>query len=381
MKVFLHRAVPCRCTDSRESATRKIWTAAVALLLTTGGSPAASAQTYIAIDLHPSGFASSEARGVADGQQVGAGVGPTTSGQRHALLWTGAANSVVDLHPSGYASSEARGIADGQQVGLGNSGSPLFFTSAFLWSGTAESVVKLGDGFAFANAIRDGQQVGATGDNVQHALLWTGSAQSVVDLHPRGYFLSQTWGVADGQQVGLGTWPESGREIHALLWWGTADSFVDLHPSGFESSVALGLADGQQVGYGGVPGGGRHALLWSGTAASVVDLHPTGYVVSEGHGIANGQQVGYGASPGAPVHGLLWSGTAASVLDLHQFLPEGYNESLALGIDSEGNIVGSARGPATGGNYHAILWRAMPCAMGPPKRLSLAACQPAEGRR
>src|SRR5262245_61405655 len=74
-----------------------------------GGVPPRAAAEYIAIDLHPSGFTSSEAFGVSGGQQVGVGAGPATGGQIHALLWTGSAASVVDLHPSGFTSSEAAG--------------------------------------------------------------------------------------------------------------------------------------------------------------------------------------------------------------------------------------------------------------------------------
>jgi len=144
-------------------------------------------------------------------------------------------------------------------VGLGNGGSPLFFTSAFLWSGTAESVVKLGDGFAFANAIRDGQQVGATGDNVQHALLWTGSAQSVVDLHPSGFSETVARGVAAGRQVGWGT--SADGSTHALLWKSTANSVVDLHvflPATFVNSKATGIdASGNIIGTA-----DGHPILW-----------------------------------------------------------------------------------------------------------------------
>ena len=46
------------------------------------------------------------------------------------------------------------------------------------------------------------------------------------------------------------------------------------------------------------------------------------------------------------VHAMLWSGTAASFIDLHSFLPEGRTNSVARGIDSEGNIVGYADGQA-----------------------------------
>jgi hypothetical protein len=70
--------------------------AALAVLVLSGAQPAAAA--YVAIDLHPSGFTSSEALGVSGGQQVGFGES-VEGGGPHALLWTGSAGSVVDLHP------------------------------------------------------------------------------------------------------------------------------------------------------------------------------------------------------------------------------------------------------------------------------------------
>jgi hypothetical protein len=63
-----------------------------------------------------------------------------------------------------------------------------------------------------------------------------------------------------------------------------------------------------------------------------------------------GRQVGYGEiGATGPTHALLWNGTAESVVDLHGFLPPGFQTSKAQGIDTSGNIIGTADG-------HAILW-------------------------
>jgi len=78
--------------------------------------------SYTFVDLNPSGFTESEARGVSGGQQVGYGCGPVTGDQIRALLWSGTAESYVDLHswvPSGYGRSFAQGIdASGNIVGM-----------------------------------------------------------------------------------------------------------------------------------------------------------------------------------------------------------------------------------------------------------------------
>jgi len=82
-----------------------------------------------------------------------------------------------------------------------------------------------------------------------------------------------------------------------------------------------------------------------------INPHPSGFTSSVAQGVSDGQQVGWGAGPatGNQVHALLWAGSAASVVDLHAFLPPGFTSSQALGIDADGNIVGVASGPASGG--------------------------------
>jgi hypothetical protein len=130
---------------------------------------------------------------------------------------------------------------------------------------------------------------------------------------------------------------------------------IDLHPRGFIESRAFGISGGQQVGFGIDGSGVPHALLWTGSAASLVDLHPRGFEFSEARGVSGGQQVGFGLDGG--FHALLWTGSAASAVDLNAFLPPGFTEAEANGIDAEGNIVGLAFGPA---GFHAFLWTVVP---------------------
>ena len=61
-----------------------------------------------------------------------------------------------------------------------------------------------------------------------------------------------------------------------------------------------------------------------------------------------------GSATGGEYHALLWNGSAASYVDLHQFLPTGFVSSYAEGIDSYGNIVGEAEDSL--GNAYAIVW-------------------------
>jgi hypothetical protein len=148
---------------------------------------------------------------------------------------------------------------------------------------------------------------------------------------------------------------------HASLWQGTAASRVDLHPASnaYESTTAYGVDATNQVGWGQVTSTlFNHALLWSGTAASVVDLNPAGYDSSAAFGVAGGRQVGEGSSSLTGLtHALRWLGSANSVLDLHNFLPSGFAQSTALGIDAAtGNIIGVAFQTNADVNGVAVMW-------------------------
>ena len=68
------------------------------------------------------------------------------------------------------------------------------------------------------------------------------------------------------------------------------------------------------------------------------------------NGAADGQQVAFARGPatGNNAHAMLWRGTAASAMDLNAFLPSGFTNAQATGIDQNRDIVGFARGPATG---------------------------------
>ena len=342
--------------------------AAIGAVLTAGMlTGARAAAIYTAIDLNPSGFTSSVAEGIGDGQQVGFAA---NGGPGQAILWTGTAASALNLNPSGLGLpfSSANGVANGQQVGSAFHSNDNI-NHAILWTGTAASAVDLTpSGFiqaAFAG-IADGQQVGFGVDtsNNPHALLWTGTAASAVDLNPSGFTSSFGEAVGDGQQVGFAV--TTGGNRQALLWTGTAASALNLTPSGFPNSEALGVGDGQQVGYA-TPATGvnNHAILWTGTAASAVDLNPNGFTDSIARGVANGQQVGQAAGPATGSHNqaFLWTGTAASAVDLNTFLPAGFTDSEAGRIDENGDIVGLASGPATAGNNHAFLWEPVAAAV------------------
>lgn len=139
--------------------------------------PSASADP---VSLHPAGYSASYALGCGGSQTVGAGF-PTSSGQRRALLWTGAlSSSVVNLHPLTHSESEAHETDGATQVGYATI-SGLF--RPVLWRGSATSVIDLlPQGFTrgVAYAVDQDQQVGyvRNGSNPARAARWFGSATS-----------------------------------------------------------------------------------------------------------------------------------------------------------------------------------------------------------
>lgn len=349
----------------------------LSLIKAQSAAPAPAIQHYTMIDLTPTGATSATAVGISGAQQFG-NVGfpsPTTPGttENHVVLWSGSANNFTDL-----GVGNALAVGDGQQVGFNA------FGQAALWSGTPDSYVGLnpvGWDTSAASGVGGGQQVGTANRQqpcglkkggacggtytVMQPFLWTGSAASAVNLTPfgLGFGAGQAFGTDGVQQVGIG------RQVvgfgafsqpFAVLWLGTADSAINLNPAGSTESAAYAVVGGQQVGY---IYSFHHAALWRGTAASAVDLHPSGYTSTEARATNGVQQAGSGfVSTGTNLpafsHALVWSGSAASVVDLNQFMPPGFIQSAATGIDAAGNIVGWAstgpRGQAP--NLHAVMW-------------------------
>ena len=167
---------------------------------------AASAVAYKATLLHPlSGYSDSFGYGVSGGSQAGYG---NVGGNSHALLWSGTPASAVDLHPAGFANSQAASVSGSRQLGIGFVAATNQY-HALLWQGTATSFVDLHPaGFtnSFGYNVSGNIQVGfgTAPGSVEHALLWRGTAASVVDLHPAGYGRSTASDVSGSNQVGYG---------------------------------------------------------------------------------------------------------------------------------------------------------------------------------
>lgn len=334
------------------------------------------AQSYVVIDLSPAGSVGSSAAGASGTQQVGSAGFVSGAGQtpvNHAVLWSGSAAGAIDL-----GVGTALAVGDGQQVGSANN-------RAALWLGSAGSRVDLNPAQwtqSAAAGAGGGRQVGSATRSVVcttkkgqcpggvrtefHPFMWSGSAASAVDLTPLGLGFGAGRALAtDGlQQVGIGFQVIGVNAFSgpfAVVWSGAADSAVNLNPPDASTSQANGVYGGQQVGYGYVP---SRALLWKGSADTKVELHPAGFESSVANATNGVQQVGSGFVVGASAgvthrHALVWSGSAESAVDLNQFLPPGYTDAAANGIDAAGNIVGwASKGPSdVAANVHAVLWK------------------------
>ncbi len=317
----------------------------------------AFAQQYHSNDVTPPGPKTGKLTGAASGTMAGGG------SNNHAYQLTGNGLNAVDLHPAGWINSMAASTDDTQQCGYGYS-ALTGGNHAIMWSGSSASAVDLHALFTWSvcTGNHNGQQVGfgerpVYASTTQHAMLWYGSAASVVDLHPLGYVYSKALGVHNGQQVGYSsTLPYPGNMTdtpgyhttsHALMWSGSAATVVDLHPAAYTASEANATNGVQQGGWAYTLAGGQHAVIWSGTPDSAVDLHPAAFTDSKVTAMTATQQVGEGwAGPayaaGSIRHALVWQGTAASVVDLNQYIPAGYTNAVATGVDAAGNVVGYA---------------------------------------
>lgn len=333
-------------------------------------------QSYVVIDLSPAGSVGSSAAGAAGSQQVGSAGFVSGAGQtpvNHAVLWNGSAASVIDL-----GAGTASAIGDGQQAGSANN-------HAALWLGSAGSRVDLNPAQwtqSVAAGVGGGRQVGSATRSVVcttkkgqcpggvrtefHPFMWSGSAASAVDLTPLalGFGAGRALATDGVQQVGIGYQVIGVNAFSgpfAVVWSGAADSAVNLNPPDSSTSQANGVYAGQQVGYGYVP---NRALLWKGSADTKVELHPAGYESSVANATNGVQQVGSGfvgdASANATHrHALVWSGSAESAVDLNKFLPPGYTDAAATGIDAAGNVVGWASKGSSDvpANVHAVMWK------------------------
>jgi hypothetical protein len=277
------------------------------------------------------------------------------------------------LSPTGrpYIYTEAMATDGNQSVGWGlDWNGSNYFETCIHWdnNGVPTKLVSPQWTTTHCNATSGGQHVGYVESygssfqapaNIRRAALWT-SPTSFIDLHTGGNNFSEVLGIYGGQQVGYQSLSLA-DVIHGLyslnatayLWHGSSSGAVNLNPSGFTNSVAFATNGTQQAGwaYNANLLSKKHAMLWTGTAASAVDLNPPGFYDTQVTGMFGAIQVGDGYdqpvnSPGGHGnrHALVWFGSADSMVDLNPFLPLGFTNAVATGVDGAGNVIGYAWG-------------------------------------
>lgn len=290
----------------------------------------------------------------------------------HAILYDSSLNQTTDLNPLGYASSVAKATDGVEEAGYTRVGS---YDQCTIWQGSASSALMITPPTYLASwcvGTDGGKEIGWAFQasyiySSEHAILWSGKATGAVDLHGGGTY-SRGRGIHGNEQVGETDGspsmnPDDGlisTLSRAVLWHGTAASMVYLHPAGYLGSGAVATNGVQEGGWAMPSYGTTHAIMWSGSAASAVDLHPAGYSDTRVTAMSDTMQVGDGWVGGAAHavnahrHALAWTGSAASVIDLNVFVPVGYTDAVATGIDAAGNVVGYAFMTPTAGNYMPV---------------------------
>ncbi|MBS1722027.1 MAG: hypothetical protein JSS66_03350 [Armatimonadetes bacterium] len=318
--------------------------AALALPLTS------TAQSYVAEDLNPSGYAGSYMYRGSASQYAGALILP--GGVYHAGTFQN--SNWSDLHPLGSTESWAYETLSGTTVGYAVFGGSAH---AMVWQGTSGAYSDFHPAGYDQSGIagyQGRQMAGWTYMNtpgIYHAAVWTSTGRHT-DVHPAAWANSQI-NATDGR-FQAGSVSNSTYSIqHAALWQGAAASFVDLNPTWAATSWANHVLKNVQVGASTV-NGQTMATIWTGTRASGRSIHPTGAYTSEAFGVSKGITVGtFTAGPSMPVRACVLDASFGFV-DLHKFLPTNYTASVAYGIDPSGNILGYA---GVGGATHAVIWR------------------------
>ena len=254
-------------------------------------------------------------------------------------------------------------MVNGQQFGW-------WLGHAAMWSGTGASFVDLHPTGAFDSAVT-AAAIGRQGGNQRivdlypRATLWSGSAASAVMIHPPATKGSDLWAMTETHQGGQ-VWIDQPTPLpdllHAALWNGTAGSFVDMNPPGHSDSIIRGMHGNHQVGWTHPPTTNFHAAMWTGTPESYRDMHPFPGGLSLMYATCGSAQVGYVNSNviGAGVKAGIWFGTPQSFMNLHQFLPPGYESSVATCVEERNGtftVGGYARWEGTD---HAFVWTGVP---------------------
>jgi len=307
----------------------------------------------------------SQATGIDDGVAVGGGGGLFESHvfASPAIVWDAhGAATYLQAPPGSNLVSIVTAISGNQVTGYLAAGYPYGHENDIpaVWDRRSGAATQLSGGWGEVFATDGTHQVGAAGGTTgmgTNAAYWSGTNPIQLIL-PSGFWGSQADGVDGNSAVGE---VYNGGHSHAALWQisGKTSTFTSFHPDGYYDSYAFAISHGQTVGQTSTVDfsnqtGRSYAALWTGLSAnSFVPLTGDQITASAAYGTNGTQQVGYvsfdqpvGLNAPADHHAVVWHGTSASMQLLP--LPKGFVDSVAYGIDQQGDVVGQMTGPQTG---------------------------------
>ncbi|MGC4045281.1 MAG: hypothetical protein QM758_15930 [Armatimonas sp.] len=267
---------------------------------------------------------------------------------RQATMWALSSSAPTVLHPSSRASSELFGLSDALFVGWTTDSSGT--VRAAIWDRTAGNAFsELSGGFTESRAYGVASNLiagqGRPSGGTMHAVLWNKSAGGAPTDLNGSFTSSSAFGIGGTRVVGFGA---TGGVDRATLWDTAAGNAVtDLHPSGASSSQARGISGDIVAG-----SANGHAGFWNlASGDTFTDLTPSGSGTAYGTNGrfivgATGGRVGFTSLSGELFNAskaALWDRENSNALvDLHtQYLnDQGYQWSVALGVDEDGNVYG-----------------------------------------
>lgn len=285
--------------------------------------PASSSYSYQ--DIHPAGWAESQAVSVNGFGDV-AGYG-TTAGEERGFLWS--SGSLTVLLPPGATSARASWVnGRGDVAGTAwINGQP----HAFLYSGGA--YFDPTPGWAFSEASHVGEDGAVTGAGELGAFISRDGVPEVL-----AGFNAVTGTNSSGQILGI-----SGGTPSLYL---PGTGYISLSPPGSSSAVPCGLNESGLVAVSSLQSNSERGYVYSG--GFYVFMTPPGWSSSNAMAVNNLSQVtGYGMSP-AGRRSFVRSGA-----DYEELSFPGWNTTEAVSISDSGQVAGS--GETGAGETHAFL--------------------------
>lgn len=221
----------------------------------------------------------------------------------------------------------------------------------------------------------NGDYVGWAQDSagLLHPMIWYENVDVIEMAKPAGFTQAVATGVSNPASNFGGYGVAANGATHPIAWSDgpNGDTPNDVLPAKATSGVIVATDPNIFGGWGGSYAakktkGQYHAMWWSWfnqyNPIKEVDLNPkSGFTASSVYAMRTvgkakkPTEVGLGVSASDGTwHALVWQSTAKSAIDLGTYLPPGFTQSVATGVDENGNVQGAALD--TSGVWHQMAW-------------------------